>query len=521
MGGTALLELKNVAKVYKNGVVANKNINITFLSGEIHAIVGENGAGKSTLMKIIFGFEKPNKGEIIYKGEKAVFKSPMDAIARGIGMVHQHFMLVPSFTVLENILLGNEPTKLGFLNIGDSRKRVMELAEKYGFTINIDQRVSELSVGMKQKVEILKVLYKGADIIILDEPTAVLTPQETESLFEQLVKFKEMGHTIIFISHKLNEVKQISDRISVMRQGEMISTHNTKDVAVEEISELMIGRKVVFSYDDIRKDTTLKNVLAVKDIMYSKDGKKDLLKNVSFTARTGEILGIIGVEGNGQAELVDIIFGNKHAKSGSITINERDISNSSIKERRNLGIAYIPEDRMRQGIAANGSIKENLIGSFYDSDSINRKIFMDKPKINKIAGDLIGQFEVLCKDADTKIGSLSGGNIQKVVVAREYYVNPDVLIAEQPTRGVDIGSASSIHKKIIELRNANKAVILISADLSEALAVSDRLIVFYSGEIVAYFEHIKEVTEKELGFYMLGLKKQSKEEIRRATHEEA
>lgn len=517
-----ILELRNIAKVYDNGVVANKNISVTFQKGEIHAIVGENGAGKSTLMKIIFGLEKPTNGQILFEGKEVEFQSPLDSIGIGIGMVHQHFMLVPSFTVLQNIVLGDEPTRFGFVNHRQSRKKAEELARQYNFQLSMDEKVETLGVGMKQKVEILKLLYKGAKVLILDEPTAVLTPQETEQLFVELKKFKENGHTILFISHKLNEVKEISDRISVIRKGELISTHETKDVSLEEISELMIGRRVEYAYEHLKEEVKDKKVtLRMEDVTLT-NGKIDVLKDLNLIARSGEILGVVGVEGNGQTELVEVLFGYKKPNKGKITVFDQSLIGKKIKEIRDVAkVAYIPEDRMRQGIAATASIKENIISSFYDSKELNHKFYMNHKRMEELSDSLIDDFHVLCQNRETEIGSLSGGNIQKVVVAREYYANPDFLIAEQPTRGVDVGSASFIHEKLIEMRNHQKAILLFSADLGEALAVSDKLIVMYEGRIVAYFKELSNVTEQELGLYMLGIKQQKKEEIERFMYEEA
>lgn len=522
MNENNILELRNIAKVYDNGVVANKNISVAFKKGEIHAIVGENGAGKSTLMKIIFGLEKPTSGQLFYEGKEVEFQSPLDSIGIGIGMVHQHFMLIPSFTVLQNIVLGDEPTKFGFVNHRQSRKKAEELAKQYNFQLSMDEKVETLGVGMKQKVEILKLLYKGAKVLILDEPTAVLTPQETEQLFVELKKFKENGHTILFISHKLNEVKEISDRISVIRKGELISTHDTKDVSLEEISELMIGRRVEYAYEHLKKEVKEKKItLQMKNVTLA-NGKINVLEDLNLIARSGEILGVVGVEGNGQTELVEVLFGYRKPSQGEITVLGKNLKGKKIKEiRDDAKVAYIPEDRMRQGIAATASIKENMISSFYDSKELNHKFSMNHKRMDELSNTLIDEFHVLCQSKETEIGSLSGGNIQKVVVAREYYANPDFLIAEQPTRGVDVGSASFIHEKLIEMRNNEKAILLFSADLGEALAVSDKLIVMYEGRIVAYFNDLSNVTEQELGLYMLGIKQQNKEEIERVMYEEA
>lgn len=517
-----ILELKDIAKVYDNGVVANKNISIGFRKGEIHAIVGENGAGKSTLMKIIFGLQKPTSGQILFNGKETSFQSPLDSIGIGIGMVHQHFMLVPSFTVLQNIVLGDEPTRFRFIDSRKSKKKAEDLAKQYNFQLSMDEKIENLSVGMKQKVEILKLLYKGAKVLILDEPTAVLTPQETEQLFVELKKFKESGHTIIFISHKLNEVKEISDRISVIRKGELISTHNTKDVSLESISELMIGRRVEYEYSHIKKEVEKKQIVLKMDKVTLENGKINVLDNINLIAKSGEILGVVGVEGNGQSELVEVMFGYKQPTTGTIDVKGVSLLGKKVKEIRDQAkVAYIPEDRMRQGIAGSAAIKENVISSFYDAKKFNHKFWMNHKAIDELSDALIKEYSVVCQSKDTEIESLSGGNIQKVVVARECYANPELLIAEQPTRGVDVGSASFIHEKLIELRNNNKAVVLLSADLGEALAVSDKLIVMYEGEIVGFFNQLSELTETELGLYMLGIKRQKSEDIERVMYEEA
>ncbi|WP_050642027.1 MULTISPECIES: ABC transporter ATP-binding protein [Clostridia] len=505
-----ILELNGIEKIYSNGVAANKEINIAFEKSEIHAIVGENGAGKTTLMKIIFGLEEPTKGSILLAGKEVSLKSPLDAVHMGIGMVHQHFMLIPSFTVLENILLGREPNKLGVLQLQKERKNVEKLCREYQFDINLDDKVENLNVGNKQKVEILKVLYQKADIIILDEPTAVLTPQETEKLFQQLILLKEMGKTIIFISHKLNEVKQISDRITVLRKGKVISTHNTEDVDAEQISELMIGRRVTYSYEDIRKKTAGSKVLSVEHLTYKDQYGKTALNDISFVVSSGEIVGIVGVEGNGQTELVEVLFGMKKNSAGHICLDQTDISGMNIKNRRKQGMSYIPEDRMILGTAADGNIKENMISSFYTAPEISGRVFMKDGNIEKITNELVKKFEILCNGVNNKINSLSGGNIQKVVFARESYMGSKLMIAEQPTRGVDVGSASLIHQYLIHLRNEGKAILMFSADLSEAQAVCDRIFVLYSGEIAAELDEPERITEQEIGLYMLGLKKQER-----------
>lgn len=512
-----ILRLENITKVYDNGVFANRKVNIDFKKGEIHSVVGENGAGKSTIMKIAFGMEKPSEGQIYYKGKQVHFENSMEAIQMGIGMVHQHFMLIPSFTVAQSIVLGNEPTKNKFfIDYGEVTTKANELAKKYNFDLDVKAKIDTLSVGAKQKVEILKTLYQNAEVIILDEPTAVLTPQETDALFVELEKFKQLGHTVIFISHKLNEVKQISDRITVMRNGESCGTYNCADISIEKMTELIVGREITKSFDELRKPCADQStVLEVKDLEI-KTSTKHILNQISFTVQKGEILGIAGVQGNGQSELIQSIAGLRDFTSGSIHINNIDISSDSVKQRRQKGLAYIPEDRMKEGIAAGASISDNIISTYYDHADISGKFFMKNKSIKKISNDLIQKFSVKTSSAKTKIGSLSGGNIQKVVVAREYQTDPLLLIAEQPTRGIDIGSANFIHNQLIDLRNDGRAILLVSADLNEVMDLSDNLLVMYDGEIVAYFDDCKTVSEKELGLYMLGVKKQSEEEIRRA-----
>lgn len=515
-----ILKLENITKIYPNGTVANKNINIELQKGEIHSIVGENGAGKSTLMKIIFAIEKQSEGKIFYKGQEIDYSSSMDAIQNGIGMVHQHFMLIPSFTVAQNIVLGSEPTKSLFIDKKTAILNTAELAKKYNFDIDVTSKVSDLTVSAKQKVEILKTLYRDAEVIILDEPTAVLTPQETEQLFEQLTQFKEMGHTIVFISHKLNEVMQISDRITVIRNGETKGTYDKKDVTINKLTELIIGRSLDKSYDEYRKE--LKDqpvILDVKNLSHVSN-KVNVVNDVSFSIKGGEILGIAGVQGNGQEELIKTITGLMNHQTGEIKLADVEIHKLSIADKRKSGLSYIPEDRMVDGVAADASIKDNLISTIYNREDISGKVFMKEKSIMKISKELIERFSVKTNSEKQKVSSLSGGNIQKVVVAREWNTNPKLMVAEQPTRGIDIGSANYIHQQLIEMRNEGSAILLVSADLNEVISLSDRLVVMYEGEIVAYFDSLKGVSENDLGLYMLGVNKQSEEEIRGACYGE-
>jgi len=505
--GDKVLQMNNIMKIYHNGVVAVEDVTFELEKGEIHALLGENGAGKSTLMKVLFGIESPEQGEIILNGVKIENKSPQEAIKKGIGMVHQHFMLVPSLTVAENIVLGVEPKK-GKLFIDEEKafKLSREIAETYNFEIDVTDKVEELPVGVKQKVEILKALYRGADILILDEPTAVLTPQETEELFVQLKKLKEKGHTIIFISHKLDEIKEICDRATIMRNGRSKGTYFVKDISTAEMSRLMVGRDVVLTFD--KEPAKLKEtVLKVRNLCVTGSTGIKRVDDLSFDLKSGEIFGIAGVEGNGQGHLVEVLTGLTKKYKGKITIFDKEAKSHSIRELRDLGMAHIPEDRMTFGCAKNMNIMDNMFTNQYHKPEYSGKILLKNKKIEKRVNDLIKEYLVKCKSYKQSVGMLSGGNIQKVVVAREFSTSPKIIIANQPTRGIDVGAASFIRQRIIEFRDAGCAVILISADLNEVLELSDRLAVIYKGRFSGVFNDVKNVTEVELGKYMLGIKR--------------
>lgn len=503
-----LLEVRDVTKIYEGGVLANHNVNFTVDEGEIHALVGENGAGKSTLMKMLYGLESVTSGHIYLHGKELKLQSSKDAIAQGIGMVHQHFMLIDSLTGAENMMLGLKNTR--FVS---NRKRDIqitnEIAKKYNFEIDASRKVRDMSVGMKQKLEILKILYRQAKLIILDEPTAVLTPQETEELFEKLLDLKQRGMTIIFISHKLNEVKQISDRITVLKNGVTQGTYWTKDVSEEEISNLMVGREITLEYekDPVELGET---VLKVENLIYVDKFKIPKLSNVSMEVRKGEIVGIAGVEGNGQSELIFIITGNMRAMKGKVYLNGKDISRESVTNIRKYGMSHVPEDRMIDGCAPEMSVEENLTVSNIDN-FVNKFGMIQKKKLKAFCKEQIREFMVKTKDETQAIGSLSGGNIQKAIIAREFKANSDLLVLNQPTRGVDIGAISFIHSKILEMRSEKKAVLLVSADLNELISLSDRILVMHKGKVVGELDNSTKVTEQELGLYMLGLK--SQEEI--------
>ncbi|NLJ40913.1 MAG: ABC transporter ATP-binding protein [Clostridiales bacterium] len=510
-----LIQMKEISKVYGNGIYANRHVNFSVREGEIHALVGENGAGKSTLMKVLYGLEEMDAGEILINDRPVVFHSPQDAMSLGIGMVHQHFMLVGSLTVMENVVFGYESVKGIFIDRKTARQKVLELSELFNFKIDPDMITADLAVGLKQKVEILKALYRGAKVLILDEPTAVLTPQETGELFNQLKVLKEQGYTVIFISHKLREVKEISDRISVMRRGEMIATVNTEDVSQQEISSMMVGSS---SSGIIEKDKfpVLENRLAVSNLVWTDANKKKLVDDISLTVGAGEIVGIAGVEGNGQDELIEIITGILKPDSGEVQLFEKPTTGKSIRDLRDMGMSYIPSDRMTLGIAKDMSIEDNLISIMLNNKSIYNFNLLDRKKIRKMAKNLISDYSIRATSEKTEVGMLSGGNIQRVVVAREFSSGAKIIIAEQPTRGIDIGAAEFIHRKLIQLRNDGCAILLVSADLEELKRLSDRIIVLYNGQITANIEDVLNVSEIELGNYMLGVKKQSDAEIGRA-----
>lgn len=516
-----ILSMKNITKVYGNGVLANSHVDFSVNRGEIHALMGENGAGKSTLMKILFGIEQPDEGTIELDGKTVKIASSDDALRLGIGMVHQHFKLVSSLTVAENIVLGKEPKKNGFLD----RKKAVEitraLSERFRFDVDPTAAVSDLSVGKKQKVEILKALYREVKLLILDEPTAVLTPQETEELFEQLNKLKESGLTIIFISHKLNEIKEICQRITIMRHGKGVGTYDVTGLTVEDISKLMVGRDIILKVEKgpaKPKETRL----SVRNLSCKNEVGRQVLNCVSFSVRSGEILGIAGVEGSGQEELVELITGMRHLdkRNGEVMIGTDQTAGCSVKEIRRKGMSYIPEDRMVYGAAGHVTIRENMISSICDSEEVNSGLFLNKKKIDRWVEAGIRDYDIRCGSPLDEIGMLSGGNMQKVIVAREFSAEPSILIADQPTRGVDVGAIEFIHKKIVEIRDRGCAVLLVSADLNEILELSDSIIVMCQGKISGYFPQAKEMTEEELGYYMLGVKHQSEEDLRRACCEE-
>ena len=512
-----VLKMEHISKIYGNGIVANRDINFNLKRGEIHALVGENGAGKTTLMKILFGMEKPSSGTITLEGKPLEMNSSEDAIAHGIGMVHQHFMLVNSFTVAQNIALGIEPRKGLFVDTEKVNQFARELGEKYHFDIDPTAVVGTLPVGIKQKVEILKALARGARILILDEPTAVLTPQETEQLFEELKTLKSLGHSIIFISHKLREVKAISDRVTVMRDGQWKGVFQTSELTEDELSAKIVGFN---AGSELEKSSHAPGEIRVNVQHLSCMGSENtpVLEDVSFAIHAGTVLGVAGVQGNGQVELVEILTKARAGASGTVEINGQDIEPLKIRTLRENGLSYIPEDRQRQGAAGKASIRENLISTYYYRAPFSGKGgLLSRRKIEEFTQKSIQDYEIKCGSGSSQIAMLSGGNIQKVVASRECSNQPKVLIAEQPTRGVDIGAARIIHQKILNLRDNDCAVLLISADLEEVMKLSDAIVVMYDGQIVAYFPDVSSITEEELGLCMLGLHRHSPERIMEVT----
>jgi len=514
-----VVQMKGISKVYPNGIAANRNVDFFVKKGEIHALMGENGAGKSTLMKILFGLEQPTEGQIIINGEEVSLSSPTVAISKGIGMVHQHFMLVPSLTVAENIVLGMAPIKNGvFIDYKEAVKITEEVSQKYNLHVNPNAKVMDIPVGMKQKVEILKALVRGANILILDEPTAVLTTQETSELFKELITLKELGYTIIFISHKLNEIKEITDRLTIMRAGKSMGVYETATTSQQQISRLMVGRDVILNVEK-GKSQPKETVLKVRNLEYTNKWNKKMLDKLSFSVRQGEILGIAGVEGNGQRELVEMLFNLNTPDGGTITVNGVNIINLPQDKIRDNRVSLIPEDRMTYGIADAATIEENVISDRFTEKHFNSGPLFDMKMIHKESDKLIKNYAILCKSRKQQVKMLSGGNIQKVVVARELSSDPVMIIADQPTRGIDVGATEFIRKKLVELSRAGAAVLLVSADLNEVMELSDSLIVLYGGKVVAYFEDTSELDDTEMGEYMLGLKHQSLEEIERVCHD--
>ncbi len=498
--------MRGIYKIYPPEVLALENVDWSLKKGEVHSIVGENGAGKSTLMKILSGLIKPSSGKIFIKDCHVIFSAPYQAMKMGIGMVHQEFMLIPSFKVYENVILGSEKDLSKFGGLLDKRKAksiIKSLSEAYGFEIDINAAASDISVAAQQKVEILKQMFRKVEIVIMDEPTAVLTPQEIEELFGRLRKLKEMGKTIVFISHKLDEVLEISDRITVMRKGKKVDTILNKDITKNVLANMMVGRDVIFRVNKPFK-TPGKAVLEVDNITVNSI-KRKTLGPVRFNVYEGEILGLAGIEGNGQFELVEALIGAMALSSGKISVKGIDVTNIAIRDRRKY-IGFVSEDRKYTGLALKGSIKENLIMTHHIKNEMHNLPFtINWNKGEIFAQRLIKDFSIVCRSISEQCISLSGGNQQKVVVAREFTLNTPFLLLDQPARGLDVGTIEFIHKKILDMREHGIAILLISADLDELFNLSDRLMVMREGKITGILDP-SETTKEDLGAYMLGVK---------------
>ncbi|MEO9230084.1 MAG: ABC transporter ATP-binding protein, partial [Devosia sp.] len=511
--GMALLEAVNIGRVYPGGVIANDGVNLSVEKGEVHAVVGENGAGKSTLMKILFGVEQPDAGQLLLDGKPVSFANPRDAIDAGIGMVFQHFSLVPSFSVYENVVMGAEPRSGLRFDRKKAIAEVEELSKKFRLSVDPIPPVRSLPVGQQQRVEILKALYRDARILILDEPTAVLAPQEVQELFVAIRSLVEQGRTVIFIAHKLPEVLEISDTITVMRQGRSVGRVKAKDVTEQELATMMVGREVVLRIE--RTPTTTGPVTCeVEGLRLTDVRGNDVCSDLSFKVRSGEVLGLVGVEGNGQNDVIDAIAGTRGINGGSIRVGDRDLATLSVRERRQLGISSIPEDRIAQGLAVGASVAENLVSTRLSDRRFVRSGLLELKAIKAYSQALIEQFSIRVSGPEAPVATLSGGNMQKVVVARELAERPRLLLVAQPTRGVDLSATQFIWKTIANARDGGTAVLLTSADLSELLALSDRLVVFYRGKIVAALRNSEAVSPETLGSYMLGLRVQSPDEMR-------
>ncbi|WP_107727635.1 ABC transporter ATP-binding protein [Desmospora activa] len=493
--------MKEITKRFP-GIVANDGINLTVKQGEVHALLGENGAGKSTLMNILFGLYQPDEGEIHIKGDPVTITGPSDAGRLGIGMVHQHFMLVEPFTVTENIILGVEPNRRGFIDREKAEREVQEISDRYGLRVDPRARIRDISVGMQQRVEILKTLYRGADILIFDEPTAVLAPQEIDELIEIMHNLVREGKTIIFITHKLKEIIQACDTVTVIRRGNYIGSVNVKETDQNRLAAMMVGREVSFQVNKKPAEPT-EQVLSVENLVVADARGVDAVRGLDLDVRAGEIVGLAGVDGNGQSELLEAITGLRKVRSGHVRINGKAITNKKPRQITRSGVGHIPEDRHRRGLVLDFSIGENMVLQTYAQAPFSKGMVMQFPQIHRYADKLIQEFDVRTPDVHTLARSLSGGNQQKGIIAREVDRDPDLLIAAQPTRGLDVGAIEFIHRRLIEQRDRGKAVLLMSLELDEVLKLSDRVAVIYEGKIAGWVDPAT-VTEEEVGLLMAG-----------------
>ena len=506
-----IIEMLHITKEFP-GIIANDDITLQLRKGEIHALLGENGAGKSTLMSVLFGLYQAEKGEIRKNGEEVKINNPNDANSLGIGMVHQHFKLVEIFTVLENIILGVEPNKMGFLQKKEAREKVVSLSKQYGLHVDPDALIERISVGMQQRVEILKMLYRENEILIFDEPTAVLTPQEIDELMDTMRGFAKEGKSILFITHKLNEIMSVADRCTVLRKGKCIGTVDIKDTTKEELSRMMVGRNISFTVD--KKEAAPGEVVLSVDHLTvpSGKGKKNAVEDVSFEVKSGEIVCIAGIDGNGQTELVSALTGLEKLSKGKITLCGNDITKVNIRKRSKAGMSHIPEDRHKYGLVLDYNLADNLVLQRYWQPKFQKNGFIKRQEVRSYAEKLIEKYDVRSGQGPITIArSMSGGNQQKAIVARELDKEHKLLVAVQPTRGLDVGAIEFIHKQLVASRDAGEAVLLVSLELDEVMDVSDRILVMYEGEIVGELDP-KTATVQELGLYMSGAKRDERRE---------
>jgi len=507
-----LISMEGICKRFP-GVLANDAVDFSVKDGEIHALVGENGAGKTTLMKILYGIYSKDGGQIYFEDEPVDIEDPRAANELGIGMVHQHFMLVPPLSVVDNITLGREIANHGILDREQAKERIRTLAEDIGFEIDPEAKVADLSVGVRQRIEILKVLFREAEVLILDEPTAVLTPQEVESLYDILNNLQEQGKTIIFITHKLNEVMDLADRVTVMRDGEQVGTKLVENTSKDELANMMVGREVLLR---VEKEESEKGneLIHAEDLSVTDDEGVEIVQDLSFSIREGEVFGIAGVQGNGQTELIEALTGIEEFASGTVEIEGNDLTDADGQELREEGVGHIPEDRLDRGLITDFTVTENFVLGYHTFERYSGRIFLKPKEMDEHAEKAVEDFDIKTPSTSTLVESLSGGNQQKLIVARELSQQPNLLVAAQPTRGIDVGAIEFVHERLMEERAKGKGLLLVSSELDEIMSLSDRIAVIYEGEFTAVFD-ANETTKEELGAYMTGSQRQDEDEVRR------
>jgi len=507
-----LIRMEGITKRFP-GVLANDSVDFSVQEGEIHALVGENGAGKTTLMKVLYGIYSKDEGQIYFDDEHVSIEDPKDANNLGIGMVHQHFMLVPPLSVVDNITLGSEIAHRGVLDREEGKRRIRDLASDIGFDIDPEATVEDLSVGVRQRIEILKVLFREAEVLILDEPTAVLTPQEVESLYEILTNLQEQGKTIIFITHKLNEVMDLADRVTVMREGKKVGTKGIEETSKNNLANMMVGREVLLRVEKKEAEPG-EELIRAENLTVKNDEGVNLVNDISFSIREGEVFGIAGVQGNGQTELIEALTGIDRFSSGTVEVQNSDLTNADGRELREEGIGHIPEDRLDRGMITDFTVTENFVLGYHTFERYSNRLFLKLKEMDNHAEEAVEEFDIKTPSTKTLAESLSGGNQQKLIVARELSQQPKLLVAAQPTRGIDVGAIEFVHERLMEERASGKGLLLVSSELDEIMSLSDRIAVIYEGEFTGMFDS-NETSKEELGVYMTGSKRQNEEEVRR------